>query len=1311
MKWVRRLAWAVAALLLLWGAAWLAVPPLVKWQAEKRLTELTGRQVTLGAVAFSPWALRLSLSDLAVAPAPGAAATEPQFSLAGLTVDVDAASLLRLAPVVSSLQIDTPRLRVARLAEGRYDFDDVLQRFVSPPDAPARETPRFAVYNVELRHGELWFNDLPVTKRHHLSELTLAMPFLSSLKADVEVKVEPRLAFKLNGAGYDSSAQATPFAPRRNGNLGLRITAFEFEPYLGYLPESLPVRLRRGRVDADLALDFAAPADAAPSVSLRGKVELADVAMDERGGAPLLAVKQLALALDDVQPLARKVALGALRIDGLELHLSRDAHGAMSLERLRPAAAPAAAPPASAASASAAPMANAPAWQLSLASFDLAGARVLWDDAAVQPASAWALEDVTLSAYRLSLPSTAPMPFAFEAALRPQAASTTTLAGIAVEGEATASAATAKLELSNVVLAAVAPYLNAAAQVQVAGTGAARGTLQWAAKSDDEAQRLVVSLAELTLDGLKVGLPAAGKAARAVDMLAAQRLQVKDMALDLATQSVAIASVKLQRPALALERSVEGIWNVTRVAKPEALAESERALVRAAAELTWQLKLGELALEDGRLRFNDAAPATVKAGDVVQPVRLNVDKLGLSVKNVRLRGERLVSTPQVQLSARVADAGADGRDLAATAGLIDWRGQFGLEPLNVKGKLRVERLPLHAVRAYGVHGLGLRLMHADAGFKGDFSLRHDAEAGLSADLSGDVLLSELRVDEYHPTVDPQPTPGEEQLLSWQSLAVNGLSVALRPGALPKVIVREATLSDYFASLVLTEQGELNLRRVVPRRDLAAEPAAAPASGAAAAPAAPPRPAPRSAPTTRRIASAVASAASSATTAAANALPVDLDMGGVRLAGGNVEFSDHFVKPNYSARLTELNGSLGAFRTGSGDPAVLQLSGRVAGTGLLEIGGKLKPGSVPRELDIAAKATDIELAPLSAYSGKYAGYAIERGKLSVDVHYRIDPDGKLDASHQLILNQLTFGDRVESPDATKLPVRFVVSLLKDKNGVIDLNLPVSGTIDDPQFSLGPLIWKVIVNLIGKIISAPFSAFGGGGGPDLSVVPFQPGTGRPTESGLAAIDKVAKALTDRPSLTMTVTGEADVDAEREAYQRATLEQRLLQEQRREQLRTLGPPSGAAPGSASGAASAPDAAPTVLAEPDRARLVKALYRQTDLPDKPRNVIGLKADIPTAEMEALLRAHVPAGPEAMRELALQRGLYVRDALVARGLASDRLFLGDPKLRVGAAGAMSAAGSASAAGVAGAGPAASAANSPADAAWTPHVRLTLDAK
>ncbi len=160
-----------------------------------------------------------------------------------------------------------------------------------------------------------------------------------------------------------------------------------------------------------------------------------------------------------------------------------------------------------------------------------------------------------------------------------------------------------------------------------------------------------------------------------------------------------------------------------------------------------------------------------------------------------------------------------------------------------------------------------------------------------------------------------------------------------------------------------------------------------------------------------------------------------------------------------------------------------VTGRVDDDTPLEITGKIAPLAQNRYLDLRAVARGFDLPKLSAYSGRWAGYAIEKGKLTADVRYRIDGD-RLAAENKLVINQLTFGDRVESPDATSLPVRLAVSLLKDRNGNIDLDLPISGTISDPQFSVGGLLWRAIGNLIVKVVTSPFSFLASLGGADTA-----------------------------------------------------------------------------------------------------------------------------------------------------------------------------------------------------------------------------------
>jgi hypothetical protein len=559
----------------------------------------------------------------------------------------------------------------------------------------------------------------------------------------------------------------------------------------------------------------------------------------------------------------------------------------------------------------------------------------------------------------------------------------------------------------------------------------------------------------------------------------------------------------------------------------------------------------------------------------------------LGVQKLVLAGSRTVSPASVQFSARLAnnetakltDKSIKAAAGALAAGAMDWRGQFGLQPLMLRGKLRLERLPVHGFVPYVQDRLPVSLDRAEAGFNADVSVR-ELPAGLDVAVAGDALIADVLV---HTRADANMAQGfddSHDLLSWNALKFNGLKFAMAPAQPMRVDIAEIVLSDFFSRLILNEQGRLNLQDVQPADPAAAAPDAGVALSA---------PAPAAAP-------------ASAPVDASSPQPLLLSVGSTKLVNGRIDFTDHFVRPNYSADLSELNGTLGAFSSTGGGMAVIDLKGRAARTALLEISGQFNPTAKPLAMDIRARATDLELAPLSPYSGKYAGYVIERGKLSMDLAYQITPEGQLQAKNKVIVNQLTFGDRVDSPDATSLPVRLAVSLLQDSRGVIDINLPISGSLNDPQFSVGRLILKVLGNLLTKAVTAPFSLLFGSDETDFSQVTFKPGSVLLTDAGAAQLGEVAKALADKPSLTLTVTGSCDPDKEHDDYLKATLEARLQKEKARERAR-----DGQVSAVAAGAASAPE----VFSAAERERLLKAVYKQTDIPDKPRNLVGMAKDI----------------------------------------------------------------------------------------------------
>ncbi|MFT4267058.1 MAG: DUF748 domain-containing protein, partial [Xenophilus sp.] len=351
-KWVRRGVVALISLLLLWLLLWLAVPPIARSQIQKIASEKLGRQVTVDRVDFRPWTLEVAIEGLRIAGAK--AGGPPQVEVRRLYADAELQSLLRLAPVIDAVNVEGPTIRVARLADGKYDFDDVLARLAAAPaqpEPPSKEPARFAIYNITITQGAVDFDDQPVQRTHQLRDFELKVPFVSSLPSKREVKVEPKLAFALNGSRFDSSANATPFADNRKTDAQLRFDDLDLAPYLGYLPDSLPVKLLEGRLSADLKLGFERTQGA--SLRISGGIEAKDIKLADGAGGDLLDLASFKLDLADVRPLERIVHLGGVTLAGPQLRVARDAQGRLNLlaadartgEERRAAAEPPAAAP------------------------------------------------------------------------------------------------------------------------------------------------------------------------------------------------------------------------------------------------------------------------------------------------------------------------------------------------------------------------------------------------------------------------------------------------------------------------------------------------------------------------------------------------------------------------------------------------------------------------------------------------------------------------------------------------------------------------------------------------------------------------------------------------------------------------------------------------------------------------------------------------------------------------------------------------------------------------------------------------------
>ena len=1232
--WLKRLAWALGGFVALLAVAWVAVPPLVKSQAEKYASEQLGRKLTLGAVDFKPWTLELEIKDLALAQASGQG---DQLKIGRAYVNAELQSLLRLAPVVDALEMEGVRGSLVHLGDGKYDIDDILAKLAALPKKDAssdQETPKFAIYNIALKDWALQFDDRPVGKQHTLSEFQLSLPFLSSLPAQREVKTEPHLAFSLNGSRFDSKGQTTPFLATHKTDAALSIKALDVAPYLPYLKpllKGLPIQPVSAVLGADLKIGF--EQNPKPVVRITGQISGQGIGLNDASGQGMFSVQNIVINAKDVQPLAGSVALDSIEITAPALRIHRSASGQLDL--LASSSGPEIAIKKEASRADSMPPggikdpknpgSGASAWSISLERLSVQGGSVTWSDEGTQPRAQLAATALSFEAKQIAWPfaATDPQPIAFTGSTLLDQGSLT-FAGTATDAKASLSA-----QLSAFPLAALSAYLQPVLIPALSGNAEAQVNLLWQAQRANQKEALQLTLPKAQLASLLLTKDKAKLAQ--IKLLSAQNAQIDLLAQTVKVQKIAASGVQTR-----VERSAEGRWMVQdwlRAAPASAKA------APAAPSSDWKISLAEVDLEAPQLALIDRQPTPGSK----KTVALDIAQLKARASGIELLGSELGKKPiPLSLSLNLAQGQADAAGLtkvASDAAQINLRGQLALAPLALQLEGQLQRLPIHAVEPYFGEALNIDLLKLDASYSGKFQLAQ-TPAGLQVKLAGDAVLEELQTTLRGAALAASSggVAGDE-LLNWRALNVKALAVDMTPGAPLKVDVGEAALTDFFARILISEQGRINLADIV-KSDPSAVTTTLSATNSVA-PRADPMP-PGGIKSTQNPPSG-------------NAPEPIINIGQISLINGKVFFADRFIKPNYAANLSELTGRLGAFssqpKDGTVQMAPLELRGKAEGTAQLEILGQLNPLAKPLALDITGKVRDLELAPLSPYSVKYAGHGIERGKLSVDVKYLIKPDGQLTASNNIVLNQIRFGDKVEGAP-NSLPVKLAVALLADRNGVIDINLPIQGSLNDPQFSIGPIVFKLIINLVVKAITSPFSLLAsavGGGGDELSQVAFAAGSAQIPEAAKAGLDKVVKALQDRPALKMTVIGQASAEVERDGFKKERLKSLVAAEKRRSLV-----------SSGSGANATQTAAITV-SDAEYPALLKEVYKRSDV-TKPRNAIGLVKDIPVADMEALLLASLPVTEQAMQDLATARGVAVRDHLASKGLPSDRLFLGAAK-------------------------------------------------
>ncbi|MFC5472733.1 DUF748 domain-containing protein [Paraherbaspirillum soli] len=834
---------------------------------------------------------------------------------------------------------------------------------------------------------------------------------------------------------------------------------------------------------------------------------------------------------------------------------------------------------------------NRPAPELTLAQLSIHNGVVNWSDAAnASPPANLQVKHIMLDVKQLSLATNA-KPAAVTLSTGTEGDQHIQFSGQISPAKA---AVTGQVSIDGLSLAHYQPYLNGSLAADLSGQ------LSLKTQIAVEGQRVQLNQLDAALDDLKVAAKSSANGS-----IGASKIRLENADLNTETHTFNAAALRLTGIQGDVRRDAQGKINLQQFVAGSGKSDKTSDGSATKSAPAWVANINQIAVADSALSYSD--------NSVKPAVAVRADAFNLTVDNVSSALDKPIKIAlqtNLNKSGKLAISGSAAPQLKSIDLALD-----------------AQNLPVAALQPYFTDLLNVTLTTGQATAKGKLLLIPPiGQQAFASNYSGMLRLTNFRMLD-------KDSIGE--FLRWKTLDISGIDARIG-GARQNVTLGKISLDDFFARAILSEAGKLNLQNIVVSKTAA--------TPAPPAPAVPPQ-------KTAQVTAAGTTTVAPITPAAPKANAPVIKIGQIVLKGGNINYTDNFVKPHYTANLTGMGGTIGAIASDQPQPAAIDLNGKIDNDAPVTISGSLNPLFKPMFLDIKASANDVELPGLTPYATKYAGYAIEKGKLSMDVSYHVEND-KLIAQNNLRIDQLTFGDKIDSPTATKLPVLLAVALLKDRNGQININLPISGTLSDPDFSIGGIIGRIFVNLIVKAVTSPFalisSAFGGGGSDELGYAEFNPGSATLTAASQSKLDTIAKALIERPALKMDITGRVDPQSDTDGVRQESLSRKLKalklkdalsqgQELQWEEI--------------------------TLTDAEKTQYLEKVYKSEKF-DKPRNALGFAKSLPAAEMEKLIIANTPVTQDALQALAEQRAEAVRNYLESKGhIPLERIFLIAPKL------------------------------------------------
>jgi hypothetical protein len=1235
------LFWCAVAFVVYTLVGFFLLPPIIKWQMLKQLPAITKRRAEVQEVKVNPWELSLTVRGLSL--------TEPEnrrfASWDELYVNLQASSLFRWAWTFKEIRLVRPYGELILLRDGQLNIANMLEMPTNAPPKPSRppSIPRVNIFALQVTNGYVALEDRtrrsPFRTEYRPINLNLTQ-FTTRPNEDTPYSfhAESDAGRSVTWAG---NLSIQPLASSGN----LEVTGVKLSRYQPYLEDFTSALLTNGLADIQFTYRFGLDTNGLDLVVTNYSARVAEVqVLDPAAGETVASLRGLDIRGGEFDLRSRAARLGSVKVTEAALHTRLKQNGHLNLLDLVTVSNAGTNAGVPAIAASNKEPASLPL-NVTVDDFTIEQTALSFEDRTRHTPFATELKPIAFSLKHFTTKPDSDASYSFRVASE---------AGETFEGDGTLSInpirSSGELKASAVDLKKYLPYVEDFFRGRIS-SGKVESRVPYRFALSTNGIQAGVTNFSVKLTDLEVRFPESAETATRVAEIGFERVDAS-----LEDRRGRVGLFKGKGGSVLARRQKDGSVNLlgllaaSRTNTPAAGAVSNQPGPASGATNSpglalggWTLKLDEMQLEDYTFKVEDLM--------LPKPAVFLLDQLALNLK-----GASTVSNTPVNanVSFRLNQTGT-----------VAVRGTAKIMPMFADLEVAVTNVDLRAIQPYVEQFAALGIVSGELSTAGKVRFQtNDSAAPLLTFVGGVSVTNFATTDQV----------ASKEFVRWDDLKVSGIEAALAPNHLK---IDELRLVHPKASLIIGPDRQPNLMLIL-KKDSAATNSTTATTPSDASPSTP--------------------VGGIDTNSIATLFPAQL--GALVLDQASVVFADESVQPSAAFGIEEISGTVKGLSTEAKSPAEVDLHGRMDAQSPFSVAGQVNLLATEQFVDLTITNANTQLTSLTGYLEKYGGYPLKKGRVSTSLHYHLE--GKeLQAQNKIQVDQLTLGARNNSPDATSLPLKLGVALLKDSDGRIVLDVPVTGRVDDPKFSIGPIVLRVIVNIIEKAAASPFKLLGslvGGGGDELGYIEFKPGATNLVENETEKLNKLTTALVKRPSLNLEIEAAIDPVRDRDALAHEKLSDQL----KARWLRELSAKKGA-----------PTIAETNQFEPGvRERLLRtafveqfgtnisailqtntALLASTNLPAvpasagaiyKPKGSLeasGSKKRKPPGEehltqadmaalglatpelMETLLLGKVTVANEEFQQLMTARAHWVQDWFLQKGqIAPDRLSIAPPK-------------------------------------------------